>query len=154
MLLAHVFPLTGTQYQIRFYSNGLNVSSVGVQGYLLSSSLINNLNKKNILLTSYYLHAAPAAYFSGPIYSYAGITITTSNVFFGLNYFWSFAQNYNIQFNVSNLKVLLFKEPTVYYLSVHILVFLRNHCPTPYTYDETLQTCVMCMTNCDECDGT
>ena len=40
------------------------------------------------------------------------------------------------------------------YMGVDILVAFRNHCPTPYTYDETLQTCVMCMTNCDECDGT
>lgn len=153
MLLANVFHLSGTQYTVRIYSHGLNVITIGVQGYIFSSSLINNLQRKNIILAFYYV-VPVTGYFSGAIYSYPGITITTSNVFFGLNYFWSNAFNYKIQLNVSNSQVLLFKEATISWMSVHILVFLRNHCATPYTYDETQQTCVMCMPNCDECDGS
>ena len=84
------------------------------------------------------MHSAPITHFVGPIYSYPGVTITPNNVFFGLNYFWSNSQKLGLQLYLANSKdVMLLKEATVSYLSVHILVFLRNHCPDPYTYDET-----------------
>lgn len=135
MLLSHVVPVTANLYTIYFYSHGLNVGSFGVQGFIISQSLINNPTKKNILLTNYYVYPGPTGYFSAPIFSYTGVTITTNNVFFGLNYFWSLTGHYDMQLNVSNSQVLLFKGASTGWMSVHILVFLRNHCDDPFSYD-------------------
>lgn len=45
------------------------------------------------------------------------------------------------------------KPATTYTISVQIIVFLRNLCPDPFTYDETEAGCVPCMNNCLRCDA-
>ena len=65
---------------------GIYLYNIGVQGFFISKSLINNDKLKNIVL---YHRFGSSLYVStsGPIYNYPGVSLTPTNTFFGLFYF-------------------------------------------------------------------
>lgn len=143
VLLVYCFqanPLDPTIYTIRLHSHGLHVYSFGVQGFIISNSLINNVKLKNILLFYHYGYTLSASS-STPIYGYPGVSLTPNNTFFGLYYFNS--NNNKVSYILSSTysqyaEISLTKaNSNPSYMGVFILAALRNHCPDPYTYDET-----------------
>lgn len=82
-------------YTIRVNSNGIYLYSIGVQGFIISKSLVNNDKLKNIILYHHYGSSLSAST-SGSIYSYPGVSLTITNTFFGLFYYKT--NNNNIYF--------------------------------------------------------
>lgn len=97
------------------------------------------MNLRNVILYHHYGSSLSAST-SGSIYAYSGVNLSPTNTFFGLYYFYS--NNNKLSFLMTFTynpfpQVVIVKDslnPT--YMGVDILVAFRNHCPTPYMYDE------------------
>ena len=139
---------------IRLYSNGFNLYSIGVQGFIISNSAINNLKLKNILLYTPFGNTV-TGFINGVVYSYPGVILTPFNTFFGLYYLYSFNTSLSYTFTfTANGSVSLYKvDSNPAYFAVYILITFRNYCTDPFSYDETSQSCIMCMPHCDSCDA-
>lgn len=143
VILINLFPadpLNSTIYTIRLNCHGIHLYSFGVQGFIISQSLINDVKLKNIILYNHYGYTLSASS-STPIYGYPGVSLTPSNTFYGLYYFNS---NNNKVFYFISSTYTQYAEVTLTltnsnpsYMGIYILAILRNHCPDPYTYDET-----------------
>lgn len=153
-MYANTFQADPTTFTIRVFASGINLYTLGVQGFIISNSLLNNVKLKNILLISAYgITTLPGDFNAVVVYNYPGVVLARTNTFLGLYYFFSFNNSLIYEYDFTNGQISLSK--TSYnpaFMAVFILTALRNYCSDPFSYDGISQSCLMCMPNCGSCD--
>jgi hypothetical protein len=100
-MVAYVLVNNTNTYTVRVYSEGLFIATVGVQGVIFDPVMLNDFKRKHVILYTQYAHPLEATSFEGFIYSYPGILMSPSNVFFGLCFFYSASNKLGYKLNLN-----------------------------------------------------